>query len=238
VPVAGTVARVSALAGVVVGLLGVSGVVLAVLIVGSFRTAFFTDYGQALLVKLALVAVIGVLAVWNKAYLVKVVSRRPSEQAQWRRLRSAVVDEAALVVLALAVTGLLTMQSPTAPPEGPRAVATDRGAAGTAVRRAELGVGSLQGQLQPASVGVNSFDFTLLDGEGAPLDAPELPEVTATLPSAGLGPLTADVQQLDGPNRFRAELPLPVGGQWQLQVSVQLSSDDSPVAVLDIPVAG
>ena len=36
-----------AVVAVVVGLLGVSGVVLAVLIVGDFRTAFFTDYGQA-----------------------------------------------------------------------------------------------------------------------------------------------------------------------------------------------
>jgi copper transport protein len=232
VPAAGVVARFSALAGVLVGLLGVSGVALAVLILGSFRAAVATGYGHALLVKLALAAVIAVLAVWNRAYLVKAVQRRPAPELQWRRLRSAVLDEAALIVVALAVTGLLTMQSPELPtaPSGP--------AAGPAQQRVVIGSGSLQGRLLPSRVGVNTFEFTLRDSDGAPLETDALPEVAASLPSAGLGPLPATVERVEGTSRYRADLQLPVAGTWRLLVSVQLTKFDQPTTTLDVEVGG
>jgi copper transport protein len=232
VPAARVVARFSTLAGGLVGLLGLSGLGLAVIILGSFAAAFGTDYGHALLVKLGLVGVIALLAVWNRLHLVKAVQRRTPPEAQWRRLRSAVVDEAALLVAVLAVTGLLTMQSPTVPPPP----ATSPSA--TAPRRVELGSGSLQGQLVPARVGVNSFEFTLRDANGAPLETDALPEVSASLPSQGLGPLQTTVQRLDGTSRYRADLRLPVAGEWRLLVSIRLNKFDAPTTTLDVPVTG
>jgi copper transport protein len=232
VPAARVVARFSTLAGALVGLLGLSGIVLAVIILGSFQAAFGTDYGHALLVKLALVGVIALLAVWNRLHLVKAVQRRTPPEAQWRRLRSAVADEAALLVAVLAVTGLLTMQSPTVPP--PPAT----GPSATAPLRVELGSGSLQGQMLPARVGVNTFEFTLRDADGAPLETDALPEVSASLPSQGLGPLPTTVQRLGGTSRYRADLQLPVAGEWRLLVSIRLNKFDEPTTTLDVPVTG
>jgi copper transport protein len=231
VPAARVVARFSTLAGALVGLLGLSGVLLAVIILGSFRAAFGTDYGHALLVKLALVGVIALLAVWNRVHLVKAVQRRTPPEAQWRRLRGAVLDEAALLVAVLAVTGLLTMQSPTVPTPS---AATNA----TAPRRVELGAGSLQGQVLPARVGVNTFEFTLRDANGAPLENDAIPEVSASLPSQGLGPVRGTVERLGGTSRYRADLQLPVAGEWRLLVSVRLSKLDEPTTTLDVPITG
>ena len=232
VPAAGVVARFSTLAGALVGLLGLSGVLLAVIILGSFRAALGTDYGRALLVKLALVGVIALLAVWNRVHLVRAVQRRTPPEAQWRRLRGAVLDEAALLVAVLAVTGLLTMQSPTVP--APSAAGTNA----TAARRVELGAGSLQGQVLPARVGVNTFEFTLRDADGAPLENDAIPEVSASLPSQGLGPLRATVERLGGTSRYRADLQLPAAGEWRLLVSIRLSKFDEPTTTLDVAIAG
>jgi copper transport protein len=231
VPAAAVVARFSTLAGALVGLLGLSGVGLAVIILGSFRAALGTDYGHALLVKLALVGVIALLAVWNRVHLVKAVQRRTPPEAQWRRLRGAVLDEAALLVAVLAVTGLLTMQSPTVP------TPPDAGSNATAPRRVELGTGSLQGQVLPARVGVNTFEFTLRDADGAPLESDAIPEVSASLPAQGLGPSPVTVERLGGTSRYRADLRLPVAGEWRLLVSIRLSKFDAPTTTLDVPIA-
>jgi copper transport protein len=173
-----------------------------------------------------------VLALWNRVHLVKAVQRRPAPEPQWRRLRSAVLDEAALIIVALAVTGLLTMQSPELPavPSAPPG--------GTVQQRVVFGSGNLQGRLLPARVGVNTFEFTLRDSDGAPLEADALPEVAASLPSAGLGPLPAAVERVGGTSRYRADLQLPVAGTWRLLVSVQLTKFDRPTTTLDVEVGG
>jgi copper transport protein len=232
VPAARVVARFSTLAGALVALLGLSGTGLAVLILGSFRAASRTEYGHALLVKLALVGVIALLAVWNRVHLVKAVQRRTPPEAQWRRLRGAVVDEAALLVAVLAVTGLLTMQSPTLPT--PPAAVNDA----AAPRRVQLGAGSLEGRVLPARVGVNTFEFTLRDANGAPLESDAIPQVAASLPSQGLSPSRVAVQRLGGTSRYRANLQLPVAGQWRLLVSIRLDKFDAPTTTLDVPVLG
>lgn len=250
VPVAAVLARFSGLAGVTVGLLGASGLMLALLVPGSWRSLLSSDYGHALAAKLALVAVLGVLAGWNRYALVPAVQRRPDSAARWRRLRSAVVDECVIVVLAIAVTGLLTSLNPESGPAGPSSADTaavavvdtaakpaGSGAAG-ALRRADLGSGSLQGRLLPGTAGPNTFEFTLRDADGAPLTGQTLPEVSASLPSAQLGPLHATVRRLPGTAHYRAELPLPVGGDWRLIVSVRQSTYDEPTTTLLVPVAG
>ncbi len=109
---AAVVARFSALAGFLVSLLGASGLGMAILVLQRPADLTGTGWGRALLAKLALVAVVGLLAAWNRFHLVAAVSRPSTPTEQWYRLRSAVVDEAVIVVLALAVTGVLVGQSP------------------------------------------------------------------------------------------------------------------------------
>jgi copper transport protein len=124
------------------------------------------------------------------------------------------------------------MQSPTLPPP------PTTGTSATAPVRVELGSGSLQGQMLPARVGVNTFEFTLRDADGAPLETDALPEVSASLPSQGLGPLPTSVQRLGGTSRYRADLQLPVAGEWRLLVAIRLNKFDQPTTTVDVPVGG
>lgn len=211
-----TVRRFSGLAGLLVVALGATGLILGVLILGSVSALVETNYGRTLLVKLGFVAVIGLLALWNKAYLVPAVLRPRARRDQWRRLTGAVRDEIALLVAVVCVTGLLVMQSPVVndAPNAPTVAAADF--------RAALGQGTVQGSISPARVGLNTFEFTVRSADGEAVYPLETPKVTASLPAAGLGPLVASVQDIEGSGRYRAELTLPAAGQWQVNVLVRV----------------
>lgn len=235
-PVASTLARFSGLAGVLVGLLGLSGLVMAWQIVGTVGALFNSDYGRALLVKLALVGVVGLLAIWNRFALVKSVQRRSAADSQWRRLTGAVVDEAVIVVIALAVTGLLTMLSPTGPGNISDPNAVSATVPTSSITRAPLGSGTVEARLMRTSDGGNAVELILRDSTGAPLQNEAVPKVVASLPAAGLGPLPARLSELEGPGHYQAEMPVPLGGDWRFVVSVQLSDFDSPTATLLVSV--
>ncbi len=234
VATAAVVARFSALAGVLVALLGASGLGMAVLVLDRPADLTGTGWGRALLAKLALVAVVGLLAAWNRFHLVGSVRRPSAPLEQWRRLRSAVVDEAVIVVLALAVTGVLVGQSPRSADgdAGPAAVAA------AAAQRVELGEGSVHLKVSGGGPGPRTAELSLRQADGNPLltDAP--PTVTLSLPERGLGPMPVPVRSLEQPGRYAADMNLPVSGQWQMLVSVRTSRFDEPTAVLVVPVSG
>jgi copper transport protein len=166
-------------------------------------------------------------------HLVRVVGRQPDAEGQWRRLRSAVLDEAVLLVLVLATTGLLTSLSPTAPVTPAREATTVSGAG---LQRVQLGAGSLQGQLTPARVGTNDLELNLRDASGGPLITEAPPVVSATLTDGSLGPLPATVQPREENGRYRADLVLPTAGRWRVQVSVRIDRYTEPTAVLLVDV--
>lgn len=213
------VRRFSGLAGCVVVALGVTGLVLGVLILGSVSALIETNYGRTLLVKLGFVAVIGLLAVWNKSYLVPAVERPQAPREQWRRLTGAVRDEIALLVAVICVTGLLVMQSPVEADSSrsPAPVASDF--------RAALGAGTVQGSIKPVRVGSNEFEFVVRGADGGSLSPLETPKVTVALPEAGLGPLVASVRRAGKTSdRYIAELTLPTSGPWQVSVAVRVDT--------------
>ncbi|MDJ0339067.1 CopD family protein [Cryobacterium sp. PH31-O1] len=103
------------LAGGLVVLLGVTGTILGVVIVGSVPTLVGGAYGQLLLVKLGLVAVIGALATWNRFGLVPHLARGDATGRAWHRLAVAIRFEVIGVVLVIGVTSALTLQNPRQP---------------------------------------------------------------------------------------------------------------------------
>lgn len=228
---ASTVARFSGVAGLLVLALAVTGTVMSVLVVGSAQELLATNYGRTLLVKVGFAAVIALLAVYNKLFLVPAVGRPQAPEIQWRRLHGAVRDETALLVAVLCVTGLLSMQSPklpadsvSAPPEAARL-------------EASLGSGLVQGVVKPARTGNNDFTFELRGADRKPLTPVSAPEVTATLPEAGLGPIVGKVQRAGRPGSYRATIALPLQGRWQVTVSARVSKFENPSAQQVISVA-
>ena len=90
-----------------------SGVYSAWLQVGSLDALLDTDYGNALLVKLALLVPILMLASFNLVVVTRRLSRHTNHVATWtRRFAITVGTEAAIAVLVLLVVGTLTAQAP------------------------------------------------------------------------------------------------------------------------------
>lgn len=230
--------RFSTLAGGLVVLLGVTGTILGVVIVGSVTALVGTSYGLLLLAKLGLVAVIGGLAAWNRFGLVPRVAREGTTGSAWRRLALAVRLEAAGVVVVLGLTSALTLQNPrdvdtaAAPVPAAAGVAAP---AGTPVL-AELGTGHLTGRFSPGKVGVNVITFKLTDAGGAPIVPLALPQVSLAEPNLSLGPLAAKVEPGETPGSYRAEVVLPAAGQWKITAAVRVNELEQPAAVVDVVV--
>lgn len=109
---AGVTVRFSTFALVSALLLAVSGTTMAILIVETPEKLVGTGYGRALLIKLCIIAVVIVLAAWNRRKLLPLIVRRPTTSMRWRALRRIIVLEASMLAAAIIVTGILTNASP------------------------------------------------------------------------------------------------------------------------------
>jgi len=103
-------------AAICMGIIVVTGVYLSSDVVGSVDAALLTTYGRALLLKVALVAVVGALALANTVRL-----RRGSARPTPRR---TVVGEAVAAVAVLALAAVLTSGQPAMEPQLVRTVAS------------------------------------------------------------------------------------------------------------------
>jgi len=231
--------RFSTLAGGVVVLLGVTGTILAVIIVGSFPELVGSGYGRLLLVKLVIVAAIGGLALWNRLALVPHLARDGVTGRAWHQLALAVRLEAVGVVLVVGLTSALTLQNPRATEilAAPAAATEISDLGGTPVL-ADLGTGHLTGRFSPGTAGVNAITFDLSDVGGAPLVPLAIPQVSVSEPNLSLGPLAAEVKPGKTPGSYRAVVVLPVAGQWRFTAAVRVNELEQPAAVVDVVVVG
>ena len=231
--------RFSTLAGGVVVLLGVTGTILAVSIVGSIPALVGSVYGRMLLVKLGMVAVIGGLALWNRFGLVPHVAREGMTGRAWNQLKLAIRLEAVGVILVVGLTSALTLQNPRASEFlAAPAVATGVSARGEVPVLADLGTGHLTGRFSPGTTGVNVITFDLTDVGGAPIVPLAMPRVSVSEPNLSLGPLEAAVEPGKKPGNYRAVVALPVAGQWKFTAAVRVNELEQPAAVIDVVVVG
>lgn len=228
--------RFSTLAGGVVVLLGVTGTILAVVIVGSVAALVGSSYGLLLLAKLGMVTVIGALAAWNRFGLVPRLARGGTTGSAWNRLARAIRLEAAGVVVVVGLTSALTLQNPreTDTTAGP-APAGVSAAVGSPVL-ADLGTGHLTGRFSPGTAGANVITFDLTDAGGAPIVPLALPQISVAEPNLSLGPLAAEVEPGEKPGSYRARVLLPVAGQWKITAAVRVNELEQPAAVADVVV--
>ncbi|GAB3122362.1 copper resistance protein CopC [Glaciibacter psychrotolerans] len=223
-------ARFSTLAGGLVVLLGITGTILAVVIVGSVPALVGSAYGHLLLAKLGMVALIGGLAAWNRFGLVPRLERDRITWQGWRHLTLAIRLEMVGLVVVIGLTTALTLQNPRA---------TDTFAEPTPVGipvLAELGTGHLTGRFGPGVAGVNIITFSLTDAGGAPIEPLDIPQVSVSEPNLSLGPLAATVEPGMTPGSFRAEVVLPVAGQWKITAAVRINELERPAAITDVVV--
>lgn len=232
-----TVARFSTLGAWLVLALALTGAVLGWRIVGTLAALVTTTYGQTLLVKVGVALGIVAIAAWNRYRLVPaVIAAREGEGAvsaphdggARRRLGRTVTTEAVLLGLVLAATGALVSQSPLD--------AADGTASGPIETTVELGDGTAVVHLAPGRAGENVLELEILDAAGAPVDPVSTPELSASLPDVGLGPLTRPLTEV-GAGRYEATLDLPLPGSWVLELGVRTSRYDNPLAQIPLEVA-
>lgn len=148
-------------------------------------------------------------------------------------LRRSVLAEAAIAVILLAVTTVLTSTEPGRTVERE----AGRGSAATAVpdRAVKItlpfdtdgpnGKGSVRLELDPGRVGANTLHLWSESADGTPFDLPEI-KVAFTLPAKDIGPLPL-VPERAAPGHWTASgVQLPLAGEWRIDVTVRTSDID------------
>ncbi|MGK5544939.1 copper resistance protein CopC [Streptomyces sp. URMC 127] len=181
--------------------------------------------------------------------LEKAAGRRQRDADEPRSgLRRAVLAEAGVAVVLLAVTTLLTGTQPGRAETEQRRTAASGGArttapaaSGPAEVRVPYDTGGANGRgtalirIDPARSGNNSLDVSVTDPAGKAVDVPEL-EVSFTEKQKNIGPLRTALAR-ESAGRWRATgFQLPMAGTWQLTLTVRTSDIDQITEIRNVKI--
>ncbi|MEU0160059.1 copper resistance protein CopC [Streptomyces sp. NPDC006261] len=242
--------------------------------VGSWSALTGTRYGQLLIIKVALIAVLLAVAWFSRRWtgrLTDAGSSRPPEEAagpvetvddvaperaaqlarqqavltatKKKRIRDAdpersglrrsVLAEAAIAVVLLAVTTVLTSTEPgrteeeaasastaaTTPAAGPVNLSLPFDTGG------RKGKGTVRIDIDPARTGSNELHVWIDGSDGKPMDVPEL-KVALTLEAQEIGPLPIAPDRLAEGHWSASGVQIPMAGEWKVDVTVRTSDID------------
>ncbi|MDF3290858.1 copper resistance CopC/CopD family protein [Streptomyces silvisoli] len=256
--------------------------------VGSWHALLTTSYGQLLVAKVALVAVVLAAAYVSRRWTgrlaeqdvpqeepepvpaagpAETTSTNPARAAQLARqraalatararrrrdadpartgLRRSVLAEAAVAVIVLAVSTVLSGTEPgraveeaAAAGAAPGAVPVSGGPVFAAIpydTGGANGKGTASVHIDPARTGSNELHLILTDPAGNPVDVPEV-DLSFTLRSRGIGPLPVKLSHA-GTGAWTAEsVQLPMAGQWQLSLTVRTSDIDEVTETKNVAI--
>ncbi|HWI42869.1 MAG TPA: CopD family protein [Nocardioides sp.] len=223
--------RFSALAGGLVAMLAVTGVLMGWRIVGSWSLLFGQTYGRLLLVKVALVLVVVAIAGWNRFALLPRVTADGGHEGRRRgagTVRRVVGVEASLVVVVLAVTGVLTQHAPRSP------VSAAPGTPSPAIGSALAGDFKVLVALDARSGLRRRLVVQVQDLAGDPVDLHAAPVLALRSDDVDLGevPVTPEAA-----GTYVADVVFPSPGRWKAQVSLRVDELTSPVATVAVDVS-
>jgi methionine-rich copper-binding protein CopC/putative copper export protein len=233
------VRRFSAAAFVSLLALTAAGLALGLTMVGPLDEALSTSYAQLLLAKLAVVGFVGLVAGYNRFFLLPWLltdraetdaDDRPDEdevRGGWQVLRRTVVFEALAIVAVLGLTAVLVNTTPGAPagnaPAGPfqQTLPLKSG-------------GKVALTVTPNRPGENSFHIDLSGPDGKPRDVRAV-QVELNQKESGVSFTREAVH--GGPGHYLLEHngDLSVGGTWDINLVVQLDqfNDEPPLTFAD-----
>jgi copper transport protein len=210
----------SAVAVPMVGLLVLTGVVLAIIQLESFRALIDTWYGIILSVKLVLVILLLGLAALNRFVVTPTVG---SDREAEIPLAGTVFLELVLVIFIFIAVAGWRFTTP------PRALA-DSAAAPLAIH-IHTETAMFQVLISPGKVGSDDFVLQLMTGDGSQLVAKEA-TLTVSLPERGIEPIERSAKLgPDGYWHVRGVL-LPQPGRWHMQIEA-LVTDFEKVTLED-----
>lgn len=211
-----------------------TGVVMVLLIADDLVALVSSSYGRLLVLKLGLVAVVVLLAGWNRFRLLPRVIKEPTVPLRWSALRRVVALEATVLVAVLLVTGFLS----NANPYSNSGSGTDSAGSSVTPQEADFEQKSqglrIVGKVTPATVGTNTVTFTL-EYEGQPITSDDV-TVTLRLPEQNLGPLNVEAHWDPDAGHYEASMQVPASGKWSLQVAARVDSYTEPIVVVPFEV--
>ncbi|MDX2295375.1 MULTISPECIES: copper resistance protein CopC [Streptomyces] len=161
-------------------------------------------------------------------------------------LRRSVLTEAAVAVVLLAVTTVLTSTEPgRTEEEAARAGGTTAGSAAVPDRPVDIrlpfdtggadGQGVVRLSLDPGRTGANALHLFVERPDGKPLDVPEI-KVNLTLEEKGVGPLPVAPDRIQAGHWSASGVQLPLPGDWRVQVTVRTSEIDQTTIEKNIKI--
>lgn len=245
--------------------------------VGSWSALTGTRYGQLLIIKVVLIAVLLAVAWFSRRWTGRLTDAAvrssvepeaaaepdaevadgvaPERAAQLARqqavltatkekrirdadpersgLRRSVLAEAAIAVVLLAVTTVLTSTEPgrtqeeakgastaaTAPAAGPVNLSMPFDTGG------QNGEGTVRIDIDPGRTGSNELHVWIDGSDGEPMDVPEL-KVALTLEAQEIGPLPVVPDRLAEGHWSASGVQIPMAGEWKVDVTVRTSDID------------
>lgn len=223
--------RFSTVAASVLVLLVATGSLMSWRILGAWSAFVDTTYGRLLLVKIGVVAVVALVAGFNRFRLLPRVTGGVGHDAVRRGalgVRAAVRVEALLIIGVLGLTGFLVNQSPRDDPGAARAPVPSRVSVGVVPDAKVLAT------LAPGRRGPNTVTVQVQDESGEPLDGFAAPTLVVRSADVDLGSVPV-VPVAAG--TYQAEVVFPAPGAWELQVSLKESEFENPVTTVEVDVS-
>ncbi|MEV5509111.1 copper resistance CopC/CopD family protein [Streptomyces orinoci] len=179
----------------------------------------------------------------QQAALAKAAEKRQRDADPGRSgLRRSVLAETAVAVVLLAVTTVLTGTQPGRAETEQRQAAAAQAPAGPARLRIGYDTGGTNGKgtayitMDPARPGGNTLDVRLTDPAGRPMDVAEL-GLSFTQQTKNIGPLRAPLAHQAAGHWRATGFQLPMGGQWQLTLTVRTSEIDQVTETGNVKIA-
>lgn len=202
--VTSAVHRVSTVGLASVILLAITGMYASAIHLGGPSALTGTSYGRALLLKVGAVAIVLSIAGINRWILVPAVSTGRALV----KLRTLIRVESALLLAVLGLTGILTTRPLPEPPATLAEVITFRETGGA---------WTVRGSMSPRSAGGFNLEMSVLDAAGAvPANQVDV-AVVLVMQDHDMAPIDVQASRI-GRSAFRAVVPLPMAGRWQLSI--------------------
>lgn len=208
--------RFSRLATVAMPVIVISGGWQTFLLLDSLSDLTETDWGRALLVKVAIVVVLVTLGG---------VSRWLLHHDGATEIRRLVVSEVAIGAIVLGVTAGLVATPPVPPVQSSAFVVSV--AQGSLIANVSVG---------PGRVGSNEIHIVFAPPGGA-LQAVVSAEARISLPAEDL-PAVPVVLTPDGPNHYVGTVQIPQGGDWTLDLIVEPQENSTVLLTTTLPIPG
>ncbi|MEU8220333.1 copper resistance protein CopC [Micromonospora taraxaci] len=212
-------------AALAVSALLLGGTVQALIEVATPQALVSTTYGQLLLAKIALFAVvIGVAAYSRQLVRSRVAAQRPVP------VRRAVWVELAVTAVVLGLSATLVQT----PPARTASAESSDVAAGQFTTSLTSTLFTMQVELSPAERGNNSIHLYAYSKDNLPLPVKEW-RATVALPSAGIEPIEVPLLPLTD-NHAYGDISLPAAGEWQLKITARTTDIDQATVTATVPI--